>query len=755
MNTYEIKIKGIVQGVGFRPFIYKLALSSKLNGQVSNNDEGVLIVVNCTKEQLDIFIEHIKQNPPKLSKIHHIKSHKLTSFKIYKEFKIIQSQNNNNKSTFVSPDIGVCDECIKEIKDPKNFRFKYPLTNCTNCGPRYTIIKSIPYDRINTSLKEFTLCSKCKNEYENPLDRRYHAQAIACKKCGPTITLYDKKANVVSTSSKAIKDIAKEVKKGKFVAIKGVGGFHIVCDASNKKAIDLLRLKKQRPKKPFAVMFPNLEILKGHLELNVQELKLVKSIQKPIVLLKKKSTSSLLNSISPNSTTIGGFLPYTPLHHLFFQEFQNPIIATSANLKGEPITKDLDELFEKISHLIDFVLDFNRDIINFCDDSVLRIIDKKIVNIRNSRGYAPTVFNLENNSKNILALGANQKSNISLAFGNNIVVSPYISDLDSIESIEALKRTIDTFKKFYDFKPDVIVCDLHPNYDSTKYAKELASIYKIPLISVQHHHAHILATMFEHDLKGEVLGICFDGTGLGDDGNLWGGEILKVSKESYTRLAHINNFKLLGASKAIKEPKRVALSMLFDNYSLQEVLELNLSSVKAFSNFEIKTLHSSWQKGVNAPLTSSVGRVFDAVASLIGICHVQSYEGQTGILLEELYDHNIKDAFDFEIHLKIIDINPMVRSIVKEIVKEIRNGDKINIQKTIASKFINTLVNIIYTMAKKYNLPVVLSGGVFQNKTLLSLVCKKFKENNIKYYFSSKVPLNDGGISLGQIFYAL
>ena len=746
MKNYEIKIKGIVQGVGFRPFIYKLATSLNLFGYVKNDDEGVSIVVACTEKLVNDFINKIKQNPPPLSKITFIGFKVIKDTNIYKDFKIIQSQNKNNKSTLVSPDISVCDECINDVFSSDNFRFNYALTNCTNCGPRYSIINTVPYDRVNTSMAFFELCEDCKKEYENPLNRRYHAQPLACEKCGPNLSLYDNKKNLISKNINAIKDIASFIKDGKIVAIKGIGGYHLVCDASNEKSINLLRQKKQRPNKPFAVMFKSIEEIKKSLEVNSKEEELLSSIQKPIVILKQKQNNDLLEELSPDSSTIGVFLPYTPLHFLLFKYLDNPIVATSANLSGEPIIIKLDDIFSKLGLIIDYVLDFNRDIVNFCDDSVLSVVNYRGLNIRNSRGYAPSILEFkEKTDKKILALGANQKSNISIAFENSVIVSPYIGDLDSLESIDALNRTIETFTRFYDFKPDLIVCDKHPNYESTKLAIQLANKYGVDLIQVQHHHAHILATMLEFGLNDEVLGICFDGTGFGDDSNLWGGEILKVSRSSFQRVGHINYFKLLGGSVAIKEPKRVAISLLFDNYSLDEVLNMNNSCVKAFKEIEIKILHKVWEKSLNSVLSSSVGRLFDAIASFSNLSHVQSYEGQTGILIEEKYDENIKESYILDFKNEIIDINPMIKQIIESKDNDVE----------ICSKFINSLVNIVYKIASNQNLPVVLSGGVFQNKTLLSLVMKKFDKENIKYYFSSKVPLNDGGISLGQIFYAL
>lgn len=739
MQTYKIRVKGIVQGVGFRPFVFNLASKYSINGWVNNDEKGVNILLYSSKESIENFLTELKENPPSLSKIDSIEIEELNSTKIYTKFEIKKSETSNNKSTIISPDIAVCQDCIYDINNESNFRADYALTNCTNCGPRYSIIKTVPYDRCNTSMAEFILCEACKKEYDDPTNRRYHAQPVACEKCGPQVKLYDKDNKEISFSLEAIKEVASLINNGKIVAIKGLGGFHLVCDGTSDEAVDSLRQRKNRPSKPFAVMFKSIEQIKEYTSLTKKEEELLTSKEKPIVLVKKQTKSSLSNSVAPNIDRLGCFIAYTPLHHLLFRFLHKPIVATSANLKDEPIIRFKDEVLEKLGNVVDFVLDFNRDIVNACDDSVIQVVNDEISKLRNARGYAPTSLKLEKKvSKKILALGANQKSTIALAFEDNLILSPHIGDLNSIESMEYFTRTIETFKNFYDFEPDVIVCDKHPNYESTKFAKSLNK----ELIFVQHHYAHILSTMAEYKLKEKVLGFSFDGTGYGDDGNIWGGEVFICNNKNYERAYHLKYFRLLGGEKAVKEPKRVALSLLFEKFSLEEILSLETSVIKQFSEQEIKMLHMVWTKGLNAPLTSSMGRVFDAVASLANLIHIQSFEGETGLKIEQNYDETIIDSFDFEVIDKEIDLSLMIKQILEE--KDI---------KTICSKFINTLVEIILFISKKHKeLPVVLSGGVFQNKTLLELVCKKLKKEKIKYFYSKEVPLNDGGISIGQIY---
>ncbi len=739
MLTYKIRVKGIVQGVGFRPFIFNLALKYSINGWVNNDEKGVNILLYSSKENTENFIRELEENPPPLSKIDSIEIKESISTKKYTKFEIKKSKINNNKSTIISPDIAVCQDCIDDINDESNFRANYALTNCTNCGPRYSIIKTVPYDRCNTSMAEFTLCEACKKEYEKPTNRRYHAQPIACEKCGPEVSLYDGNNKKIFSSLEAIKEVAKLINSGKIVAIKGLGGFHLVCDGTNDESVENLRQRKNRPEKPFAVMFNSIEEIKEHTFLSEKEEELLNSKEKPIVLVRKKDESGLSSSVAPNIDRLGCFIVYTPLHHILFRYLNNPIVATSANLKDEPIIRFKDEILKKLADVVDFVLDFNRDIVNACDDSVVQVVNDEISKLRNARGYAPTSLKLEKKvSKKILALGANQKSTIALAFEDNLILSPHIGDLNSIESMEYFTRTIETFKNFYDFEPDVIVCDKHPNYESTKWAKTLNK----ELVFVQHHYAHILSTMAEYNLKEKVLGFAFDGTGYGDDGNIWGAEVFICDNKNYKRAYHLKYFKLIGGEKAVKEPKRIALSLLFEEFTLEEVLSLESSVVKQFSKKEIKMLHMAWVKGLNSPLTSSMGRLFDAIASLSNLVHIQSYEGQTGLAIEQNYDESIVENFDFEVIDNQIDLSLMINQILKE--KDI---------KVICSKFINTLVEIILYISKDYEeLPLVLSGGVFQNKTLLELVCKKLNEMERKYFYSKQIPLNDGGISIGQIY---
>jgi hydrogenase maturation protein HypF len=726
MQRVKHTIDGIVQGVGFRPYVYKLAIKHQLFGFVLNNSNGVILEVEGNEEKLSLFEKELFTSPPPLAKItNSIKE--VIPLQNETEFLIINSNESKTKTTLISPDIAICNDCRDDIKNNPHFK-NYFATNCTNCGPRYSIIKTVPYDRCNTSMEKFIMCEECEEEYTNPLSRRYHAQPIACEKCGPQLSLIGKDGNTIP-SNEPIKDIAFKIKNGHIVAIKGIGGFHLVCDSKNDSVIEKLRVFKNRPSKPFALMCKDIEQINSFANVNQKEKELLTSKEAPIVILDTKNEFSLSSFIAPNISKIGCMLPYSALHILLFEYLDDPIIATSANLGDEPIITSSETIKEKLP-FIEFILDLDRDIINAIDDSLVQVVDNQIQILRLARGYAPKVINLNNKIDNkILSVGANQKSTISLAYEDKIILSPHIGDLGSNKSFDYFTRTIETFKRFYDFKPDAFISDKHQGYASSKWAKQ----QNITLKQVQHHLAHIYSVKAEHHLSGDYLGFSFDGTGLGDDETLWGGEIFVGNERKY----HFKAIKLLGGEKAIKEPRRVALSLLFDRYRLEETQNLELECVKSFSKIELTMLYQAYIKNLNAPLSSSVGRLFDAVASLSSLCQYQSYEGEAGLLCESVYDKNIKENYTYCISNGEITI------------------DFDYFDTKIVSKFINTLVKIIIDIAKIEKKDVILSGGVFQNKTLLNLVIKNLKAEKINYYYNQTTPCNDGGISLGQLYYGV
>lgn len=726
-----------MQGVGFRPFVYKLAKRYNLKGEVSNNSFGVEIILNSDKDSLDSFLKTLKNEAPPLSKIDSIEVTQIDSIN-FSDFKIVKTKNSDIKTALIPPDVSVCSDCIDEMFDKSNRRYLYPFITCTNCGPRYSIIKTVPYDRVNTSMAKFDMCSKCQAEYSNPNDRRYHAQPIGCWECGAKLKLYIKQDNklILKKISKPIDEVANAIKNGKIVAIKGIGGFHLICDATLDSAVGRLRNLKKRATKPFAVMVPNIEYAKDIANINQKEQELLQSPIKPIVLLQIKKSQILSSLIAPNIDRVGLMLPYTPIHYLLMKQLNRAIIATSANISGEPIITDIDTLKDKLSFMVEMVLDNDRDIINGCDDSIAQIIGSYTQWIRVARGLTPAIFHLDRSPQKVLAVGANQKNSIAIKFDDIAVISPYIGDLDTIDSLEYFKKSINTLKRFYDFNPDIIVSDKHPEYLSTKWAKS----QDINIIQIQHHYAHALSVMAEHKFKSKALAIIWDGTGYGDDGTIWGGEVMIVDNKSYKRVANLKEFKLIGSQKAIKEPRRVAISMLFELYSLDEILQMDNPTIKAFSSSEIKLLYQSWQRGLNAPISSSMGRVFDAIASLSGLIQSLNYEGESGLLIEtqaskKIYNNDIRL---FKIENNIIDWTPLIKEALSD-------------REFIASKLLISLKNLIIDFASIYpNLPIILSGGVFQNRLLMqSILNSKIKD---RLMLPIKMPPNDGGIALGQVY---
>jgi len=742
----RLTIFGTVQGVGFRPFVYNLAQELQLCGSVKNDGRGVIVEIEGESALLESFKAKLFASLPPLANVVDLREEQIalqndTTF-------TIEASEESKSSTMLLADISLCDDCRKEMQNPKDRRYNYPFINCTNCGPRYTIINALPYDRKNTSMKDFIMCDACAKEYNDPTSRRYHAQPISCFECGPKLNFKDLLERETSDSDDPITQTLTRLQEGSILAIKGLGGFHIVCDATNSAAVEQLRKRKHRPTKPLAVMFRSLYEIKKVAKLTKEEEALITSKERPIVLVKKRQDSTLSNAIAPNIDKIGVFLPYTPLHEILLKRFKKPIVATSANLSGEPIIRDESELIEKLPLLIDALLTHNREIINACDDSVVMSVDHKRVFLRLARGFGPNSFYLkEGVGKNILAVGANQKNTISLAFGNTLVHSAHIGDLGSLEAFEYFTRTLDTFQRVYAFQPDLIVCDKHPNYETRMWAKEyVANNSGVELIELQHHYAHALSVMAEYELDEEVLAFCFDGTGYGDDGSLWGGEVLLASAQEYKRAYHFQNIYLLGGDKAVREPRRVAISLLFNLFTYDEIVAMKNPLVESFSKSELKTLHTMFERKINAPQSSSVGRLFDGVYALSGHLRDLGYEGESGLIMEKLASGvKTKEHYTYSLKDQEISYDAMIQEILQEESAEL-----------VSAKFINTLLAIIVEIAQKHpKLPLLLSGGVFQNRLLLSKVTKALKKMGRRYYVQEQSALNDGSISLGQIYYGI
>ena len=727
IKHFKYSVEGIVQGVGFRPFVYVLALKHSLKGCVLNDSTGVKISLEGYEKDINNFEKDFYNELPTLARVDKVEKLKYP-IENFKSFVISKSQSKNSKYSLVSPDFAMCSDCLSEMRDKKNRRYNYFFTNCTNCGPRYSIIKTVPYDRPNTSMEPFKMCKECQDEYDNPLNRRYHAQPISCEKCGPTLSLKDMSGKVLFRNQEAIENLATFIKKGYIVAMKGMGGFHLICDATNDNTIKSLRDKKHRPSKPFAVMFKSIEEIESICKVSFYEKSKVLSNERPIVLLKTKA-NSLSPLIAPFIDRLGVFLAYTPLHVKLLDYLQNPIIATSANIAGEPIITNEDDLKSKLDGIIEYYLDYNREIINSSDDSVLQVVGEKDLIMRASRGITPISMRVETKeTRQILAVGAHQKNAIAIYMNNQIILSPYIGDLDNISTLEAFYKTLETFKKFYNFEPDLIVCDKHPLYETTKWAKKQSAPYK----QVQHHYAHILSCMFEHDIDEKVLGVAWDGTGYGDDGTIWGGEFFVCDRSRYERVAFFEPFLLLGGDASIKDIKRIALSMILD--CKEDKIYSDFFST--FSEKELIFLKQMYKKGLNSPKCSAVGRIFDMVAVIAGVCSKVSYDGESGLILEALYDKSIKESYNIYLDGEII----RYKHIIKEMIEDKEPS-------LIASKFINSLVEIVLNISKEYRLKTILSGGVFQNKTLLENIIKK--DHNI--LFQNKLPINDGSIAIGQL----
>lgn len=733
--TYEISLNGRVQGVGFRPFVYKIALRYGLKGEVFNHSLGVSIRINATKEQCEAFVKELREHLPPLASIESLTIQTIPS-QSFQRFSIVQSQKHETVNTVVLPDTALCKACQEELFDPQNRRFEYPFINCTDCGVRYSMMYQLPYDRDLTSMKFFSLCSACQEEYDSPLNHRYHAQPIGCWECGPRLYLLSNKKR---EEKEALKKVVDALLRGKIVAIKGVGGYHLMCDAFNEEAIVALRERKRRPKKPFAVMLSSLEEAERYGELSLEEKRLLCSKERPIVLVKTKENqdSPLAHHLHYGLDHIGMMLPYTALHLLLLKHLGRPVVVTSANRSGEPLATTEEEI-EALAPLYDLCLSHNRDIVNGCDDSVVMVVKGKEILLRGARGYRPLEITLPFTLKERrFAYGANQKSSIAFAEKNRAILSPYLGGLETLSSLVYYRQTQERLKKLYGFSLEMLFYDAHPQYESTKEAQEtLRNNPHLKGRAVFHHYAHILCVMAEHQLHQKVLGVAFDGTGYGDDGTLWGGEWLVSDFEGYERVAHLDSFRLLGGKKAIEEPWRIGLSLLFGAYEKEEALSKVKTYLPQVSTFEQNNGYKMWERGMNAPLSSSMGRLFDGVASLLGLVTHRSYEGESGLLLASYYSNEVEGHYPFSYENGVISWREMLRAMLEEEQREVA-----------ISKFFHTIIEMIAVVYEPFDMPLVATGGVFQNRVLLDSLLERFP----LVYLPQKVSPNDEGIALGQL----
>ncbi len=745
MKRVEINITGIVQGIGFRPFIYNLAKKHSIRGWVLNNEKGVVIDAESDDGNLDQFIHGIPAFAPPLAKIESFNLRYLDP-QGYATFEIRKSEEAQEKFVLISPDVATCDQCLSELFSPENVRYRYPFINCTLCGPRFTIIKDIPYDRHKTTMQPFIMCPVCQREYEDPSDRRFHAQPNACAACGPSLRLLDRQGKEVPGD--AIEETLKLLSQGKILAIKGLGGFHLACDAENQVAVSSLRSRKFREDKPFAVMCRNIEEVKEHCEVSEEEKKLLLSVKRPIVILKRRQNSTVALAVAPYQDTLGVMLPYSPLHHLLLNGPLRTLVMTSGNVSDEPISYKNDEAFQRLCNIADYLLLHNRDIHMRCDDSVTRVFQRKPYILRRSRGYVPFPIKLSIPLEMILACGGELKNTFCLTRGRYAFLSHHIGDLENLETLTSFEEGIEHFKKLFYLEPKAVAYDLHPDYLSTQYA---LSILEIPKVGVQHHHSHIVSAMAENGVEGEVIGIALDGTGFGTDGTIWGGEFLIANLRDFKRTAHLKKVPMPGGPMAIKEPWRMAMVYLHETYG-DEMKHLGIDLMKRVSLEKWEILKRMIEKRINTPMTSSMGRLFDAVSSLLSIRDEVHYEGQAAIELEMIADRRVKEGYPFHIHKDEIPLMIDPAETIRGIVHDLAEGIPSPI---ISGRFHRTIASLIVETCEMIRSRerlnrVVLSGGVFQNIFLLSLVTKGLRDSGFDVYTHHLVPPNDGGISLGQ-----
>ncbi|MBE9228067.1 carbamoyltransferase HypF [Phormidium sp. LEGE 05292] len=763
----EIRVRGTVQGVGFRPTVYRLAKLCNLRGEVCNDGEGVLIRVVGTAEAVETFVDRLQEECPPLAKIEAIARSPLPQPPNYTDFIITQSISNKVK-TSITPDAATCPECKAEIFDPFSRWYRYPFTNCTHCGPRLSIVRAIPYDRRNTTQANFQMCADCAKEYADVTNRRFHAQPVACHFCGPKAWLERADGKpIVSDMFSMLDDVdavCTLLQRGEIVAIKGIGGIHIACDATNETAVQKLRERKHRYHKPFALMAKNLEIIEKYCVINDLERELLESAAAPIVLLKLKEHNTeipkpIAASVAPNIKSLGFMLPYTPLHHLILRRMERPIVLTSGNISDEPQCISNEVAKEKLSKIADYFLLHDRDIANRVDDSVVKVVGNRPQILRRARGYAPAPIRLPSGFEQaplILAMGSELKNTFCLLREGEAILSQHLGDLENVAALTAYRETLELYLQLFEHKPEAIALDFHPEYLSTKIGKELGIN---PVYSIQHHHGHIAACMAENGISLEtkpILGIALDGLGYGEDGTLWGGEFLLADYRSYERLATFKPIAMLGGEQAIYQPWRNTYAHLMTGFNWEEleVKYKELEIVEFLDKQPRSLLNQMLAKGINSPLASSAGRLFDAVAAALGICCDRaSYEGQGAIELEALVDDiDEETGYPFEIiSAPISYLEP--RKMWQALLTDLQQGVS---QRVIATRFHLGLAKAIASMVNHLRethsfTQVALTGGVFQNQVLLEQVSKHLKMMDLTVLTHSLLPANDGGLSLGQV----
>ncbi len=737
MKSLRYLVRGAVQGVGFRPFVYREATARQLDGWVKNTPEGVEILVRGNEYQIADFEAELRYAPPPRAKIIAIEASDAAGLEIPIGFCIQDSTLEGASLAQIMPDIATCPDCLREMNDPSNRRYRYPFTNCTNCGPRYSIMLGLPYDRERTTMRSFTMCADCRAEFEHPADRRFHAQPNACPVCGPRVALWDHAGRTIGDIHDAITRAAAMIREGRIIAVKGIGGFHLLCDATNEASVRELRRRKHREEKPFALLVPDLEHATRLAQVGDIEAMSLQSPAAPVVLIKRFNDSPVTEAVAPGNPWLGLFLPYSPLHHILMQEINGPVVATSGNFSDEPICTDEREALEKLGGIADAFLVHDRPIAHPVDDSVMRVVLGQPLILRAGRGLAPITLPAPPVENPVLGVGPHMKTTVAVRHRDQIVVSPHIGDIATVASEAAFGGTVELLEQLLEVKPLTIACDRHPDHATTRYA-----LRRNPNpIQVQHHHAHVLAVMAEHGLRGPVLGVAWDGTGYGDDGTIWGGEFLRVDESGYERVAHLRTFPLPGGDAAAREPRRSALGVLHELGLVPEGLD--------FTPAELATLTQVIKKGINTVQTSSAGRLFDAAAALLGLCQKSAYEGHAAMLLQAAAEQSDESDGADDACAKatrpVLDWAPLMH----DLLASKKRGDP---APRIAARFHYGLAQLIGAGASlEPELPVVLCGGCFQNSRLLAGAVQKLQSTGREVYWPHILPPNDGAISAGQV----
>ncbi|MFT4584704.1 MAG: hydrogenase maturation protein HypF [Gammaproteobacteria bacterium] len=753
----RLQLEGMLQGVGFRPFVHRLATALGLNGWVLNTGDGVSVDIEGTAFAIADFLHRLSAQLPPLASIERLQTEDIAPVG-YTSFTIRQSTSKSDQAALMLPDVSTCQDCLHEIRDPTDRRYAYPFTNCTNCGPRFSILETLPYDRVNTTMRNFTMCTRCQGEFENSSDRRFHAQANACPDCGPQLRLLDQSGVPLANEHQAILHAAEELRNGMIVALKGLGGFQLLVDARNDAAVVKLRRRKMRPEKPFAIMAPSLKYAEIYCHVSKLEQALLSSAASPIVLLQRRIPEThgidrLASSVAPDNPLLGTMLPCTPLHHLLLNELGFPIVATSGNVADEPLIIDERAALNRLCDIADVFLVHDRLVACPLDDSVVRAVAGRPLMLRRARGYAPLSLRLPRRSPPILALGGHLKSSSAISVGSQVIIGPHIGDLNTAPARRVYNDGIDRLREVLATRPVAIACDHHPDYYTTTFAKRSG----LPVIQVQHHLAHILGCMADNDLDEPVLGVAWDGTGYGEDAIIWGGEFIIVDGTSVRRAAHLRPFLLPGGDKAVSEPRRAAIGLLYELFGAGAMDDCSLAPCASFSPVERKLLMQMLAQGINAPQTSSIGRLFDAVASLIGLIQCTSFEGQAAMALEfAIQGAQPRKCYNLPLDVDrenptaplVLDWRPMVIALIADIKQHTPIAQ-------IAAAFHDAMIEAIVAVAEQVGQKrVVLSGGCFQNRYLTEGAVERLKRAGLEPFWHRQVPPNDGGLALGQIVWA-